>query len=153
MAYLPQQVFVIDDTIRRNIALGVIDSEINERKVIDALQKAKLAELIKELPEGIETLLGERGVRLSGGQRQRISLARAFYHERDVLVLDEATSALDNETEKEIVEEIRQLKGVKTLIVIAHRFTTVQHCDRIYQVEKGRIKSSGTPDEMLGVVA
>lgn len=150
VAYLPQQVFVIDDTIRRNIALGVSDAEIDELKVLDALEKAKLIDLIKELPEGADTVLGERGVRLSGGQRQRIALARAFYHERDVLVMDEATSALDNETEKEIVEEIRQLKGVKTLIVIAHRLTTVRHCDRIYRIEKGRITASGTPDEMLG---
>ena len=94
-------------------------------------------------------MLGERGVRLSGGQRQRVALARAFYHGRSVLVMDEATSALDNETEKEIVAEIQRLKGQKTMIVIAHRLTTVQHCDRIYRLEQGRIVEEGTPDQVL----
>jgi len=101
------------------------------------------------LPQGIETKLGERGVRLSGGQRQRVAIARAFYHGRNVLVMDEATSALDHETESEIVEEIKRLKGKKTIIVIAHRLTTVQHCDRIYYLEKGKIVNSGPPSKIL----
>ena len=97
----------------------------------------------------MDTILGEHGVRLSGGQRQRVALARAFYHQRNILVLDEATSALDNETEQEIVEEIKHFKGEKTLIVIAHRLTTVQHCDRIYRLENGRITEEGTYEEVV----
>ena len=99
----------------------------------------------------MNTILGERGVRLSGGQRQRVALARAFYHGRSVLVMDEATSALDNETEKEIVNEIQRLKGHKTMIVIAHRLTTVQHCDRIYRLEKGQIVEEGTPEQVINI--
>jgi len=152
VAYLPQQVFLIDNTLRRNIALGIVDEEIDEHRLMSALDKARLLELVEQLPEGIDTLLGEKGVRLSGGQRQRVALARAFYHERDVLVMDEATSALDNETEQEIVEEIQRLKGKKTMIVIAHRLTTVQHCDRIYKMEKGKIVASGTPQEILDAI-
>lgn len=150
VAYLPQQVFLIDNTLRKNVALGIEDAAIDEQRLTNALQMALLSELVEQLPDGVETMLGERGVRLSGGQRQRIALARAFYHERDVLVLDEATSALDNETEREIVEEIQRLKGKKTMIVIAHRLTTVQHCDRIYKLENGMIVASGTPQEILG---
>ena len=116
-----------------------------------ALEKARLTELVEQLPEGVDTLLGERGARLSGGQRQRVALARAFYHERDVLVMDEATSALDNETEKEIVEEIKRLKGKKTIVIIAHRLTTVQHCDRIYKLEKGKIVAAGRAQEILNL--
>ena len=139
VAYLPQQTFLIDDTLRHNVALGVEDTEIDENRVKDALKQARLEQLVDELPEGTDTILGERGVRLSGGQRQRVALARAFYHGRSVLVMDEATSALDNETEREIVEEIRRLKGQMTLIVIAHRLTTVQHCDRICSLQNGAI--------------
>jgi ABC-type multidrug transport system fused ATPase/permease subunit len=153
VAYLPQQVFLIDDTLGRNVALGVDDDAIDTKRVTDALDKARLSELVAQLPDGIGTIMGERGARLSGGQRQRVALARAFYHERDVLVMDEATSALDVATENEIVEEIQHLKGEKTLIVIAHRLTTVRHCDRIYKLENGRIIASGSPDEMLGDAA
>ena len=113
------------------------------------LTKARLLETVEKLPQGFNTVLGERGIRLSGGQRQRVALARAFYHEREVLVMDEATSALDNETELEIIEEVKLLKGQKTLIVIAHRLSTVQHCDMIYRLECGKIIESGTPDEVL----
>ena len=104
---------------------------------------------MEQLPKGVETLLGEHGVRLSGGQRQRVALARAFYHGRNVLIMDEATSSLDNETEKEIVEEIKHLKGNKTLIVIAHRLTTVQHCDQIYLLKNGRIVESGSFNQVV----
>jgi ATP-binding cassette, subfamily B, bacterial PglK len=149
IAYLPQQVFLIDNSLKLNVALGVNDADIDEEKVKVALNKAKLSELINELPNGIETMLGEGGVRLSGGQRQRVSLARAFYHERDILIMDESTSALDNETEREIINEIQRLKGSITLIVIAHRLTTVHHCDRIYRLEQGRVISVGSPDEVL----
>jgi ATP-binding cassette, subfamily B, bacterial PglK len=139
VAYLPQEVFLIDNTLRRNVALGLADDEVCEGTLHDALDQARLLELVDELPQGVDTPIGERGVRLSGGQRQRIALARAFYHNRDVLVMDEATSALDTETEREIMESILRLKGRKTMIVIAHRRTTVQYCDRIYQIHDGRL--------------
>ena len=149
IAYLPQQVFLIDNTLRNNVALGINDNEIDDQLVHESLNNASLQEFVDTLPKGIETKLGERGVRLSGGQRQRVAIARAFYHGRNVLVMDEATSALDHETESEIVEEIKRLKGKKTIIVIAHRLTTVQHCDRIYYLEKGKIVNSGPPSKIL----
>ena len=149
VAYLPQQVFLIDNTLRCNVALGEEDQEIDESRLQAALRLARLSELVEQLPQGVNTILGERGVRLSGGQRQRVALARAFYHGRSVLVMDEATSALDNETEREIVAEIQRLKGQKTMIVIAHRLTTVQHCDRIYRLEQGRFVEEGTPEQVL----
>ena len=152
VAYLPQQVFLIDNSLRCNVALGETASEIEESRLQEALRQARLSELVEQLPQGVNTILGERGVRLSGGQRQRVALARAFYHGRSVLVMDEATSALDNETEKEIVAEIQRLKGQKTMIVIAHRLTTVQHCDRIYRLDKGRIVEAGTPEQILKLV-
>ena len=107
-------------------------------------------DLVEQLPSGIETLIGERGVLLSGGQRQRIALARAFYHDRSVLVMDESTSALDQQTEAEIVEEIKRLKGTKTMIVIAHRFSTIEHCDRIYRLENGKIVAQGSYQSVVG---
>lgn len=150
VAYLPQQVFLADDSLRKNVALGEHDSDIDEGRLLKALHQARLDELTAQLPHGVETMLGERGVRLSGGQRQRVALARAFYYGRSVLVMDEATSALDNDTEREIADEIRRLKGAKTMIVIAHRLTTVQHCDRIYRLEKGMVVQSGPPEEVIG---
>jgi ABC-type multidrug transport system fused ATPase/permease subunit len=149
IAYLPQQVFLIDNTLRNNVALGENEAEIDDQRLTKALQQARLHELVEQLPHGVNTVLGERGVRLSGGQRQRVALARAFYHGRNILVMDEATSALDNETEQEIVSEIQRLKGQKTMIVIAHRLTTVQHCDRIYRLEQGRVVEQGTPEQVL----
>ena len=149
IAYLPQQVFLIDNTLRNNVALGINDNEIDDQLVHESLNNASLQEFVDTLPQGVETKLGERGVRLSGGQRQRVAIARAFYHGRNVLVMDEATSALDHETESEIVEEIKRLKGKKTIIVIAHRLTTVEHCDRIYCLEKGKIVNSGPPSKIL----
>jgi ABC-type bacteriocin/lantibiotic exporter with double-glycine peptidase domain len=116
---------------------------VNHAKLNSAISQSKLRELIDQMPDGLNTLLGESGIQLSGGQRQRIALARAFYHNRDVLVMDEATSALDNETEAEIVNEIKNLKGSKTLIVIAHRLSTVKHCDYIYRIEQGKIVEQG----------
>jgi len=149
VAYLPQEIFLIDDTLRCNVALGENIEEVDESKVYEALNKARLLEFVDQLDEGIDTVIGERGMRLSGGQRQRIALARAFYHERNVIVLDEATSALDNETEREIIYEIEQLKGKKTVIVIAHRLSTVQNCDRIYLLKDGEIVKYGSPPEVL----
>jgi ATP-binding cassette, subfamily B, bacterial PglK len=149
VAYLPQQVFLIDNTLRHNVALGVNNDEIDDDKIQESLRQAKLTEVVERLPLGVNTILGESGVRLSGGQRQRVALARAFYHGRDVLVMDEATSALDNETEQEIVKEIDQLKGKKTMIVIAHRLTTLKHCDRIYKLEDGRVTAVGSYKELI----
>jgi ABC-type multidrug transport system fused ATPase/permease subunit len=135
--------------LKKNVALGVPDDEIDMKKVELALKQSQLFSLLCQLPQGVETLLGERGIRLSGGQRQRVALARAFYHDRDVLIMDEATSALDNETEKEIVSEIQLLKGKKTLIVIAHRLSTIEHCDRILRLERGRFIEENTPDNEI----
>jgi len=149
VAYLPQQVFLIDNTLRCNVAMGVEEDKIDDNKLEKALRQARLDKLAGTLPQGTNTLLGERGIRLSGGQRQRIALARAFYFGRDVLVMDESTSALDNETEHEIVEEIRQLKGEKTIIVIAHRLTTLQHCDQVYRLENGKIIEYGSYNKIV----
>ena len=149
VAYLPQQVFLIDDTLRRNIALGTDDNNIDDIKLYSAIRQSSLTDIVERLPEGIETIIGERGIRLSGGQRQRIAIARAFYYDKNVFIMDESTSALDNETEEEIVEEIKLLKGKKTLIVIAHRHSTVMYCDIIYRLENGQIIESGKPDKIL----
>ena len=140
VAYLPQQVFLTDDTITNNIALGEDQNNINIVKVKESLKKARLTDFIANLPLGLDTKLGENGMRLSGGQRQRISLARAFYYNREFLILDEATSSIDIETEKKIVEEINFLKGKTTMIVIAHRLSTVENCDYVYEVKEGNIK-------------
>ena len=149
VAYIPQQVFLIDDSLRCNVALGIGENEIDDIKLHESLRQARLIDFVESLPDGVETILGERGIRFSGGQRQRVALARAFYHGRNVLIMDEATSALDNETEQEIVNELEQLKGEKTMIVIAHRLTTLKHCHRIYELQDGRIVSVGSYNEMI----
>ncbi len=149
IGYIPQSIFLIDDTVERNIAFGVSDLAIDPVRMDKALQAAQLEELITQLPQGIKTEVGERGVRLSGGQRQRIGIARALYHEREILVLDEATSALDNETERLVSEAIKSLAGTKTLIIIAHRLSTVEHCDRVYLMEKGHVIQSGSYQEVV----
>ena len=150
VAYLPQEVFLIDNTLRCNVALGVWAEDIDNDRLKKALSQAQLTDFVDELSNGIETVLGERGVLLSGGQRQRIALARAFYHDRSVLVMDESTSALDDKTESEIVEEIKRLKGKKTMIVIAHRLSTIEHCDRIYRLENGKIVAQGSYESVVG---
>ncbi|MCU0754833.1 MAG: ABC transporter ATP-binding protein/permease [Xanthomonadales bacterium] len=131
VAYIPQVPYLLDDTLRRNIALGVADADIDEARVLAAVEGASLSALLERLPEGLDTPLGERGVRISGGQRQRVSIARALYHDRSLIVMDEATSALDEQTELEIIETIRSLRGRKTLVIIAHRESTLACCDRI----------------------
>lgn len=151
IGYIPQSIFLMDDTIERNVAFGVPDDEINREQLDNAIRSAQLSDLVRELPDGLQTFVGEDGVRLSGGQRQRIGIARALYHEREILVLDEATSALDNETESLISESLRELSGTKTMIIIAHRLTTVEHCDRIYEMSKGQIVKHGSyQDVVLG---
>lgn len=149
IGYIPQSIFLLDDTIERNIAFGVPDALINSEKLQKAIQAAQLEELVLQLPNGIKTSVGERGVRLSGGQRQRIGIARALYHEREILVLDEATSALDNETESMVTQAIRALSGTKTIIIIAHRLSTIEHCDRVYLLEGGRVVKSGSYEEVV----
>lgn len=139
IGYIPQTIFMIDASIRKNVAFGVPDEEIDDNKVWQALKEAQLDELVKGLPEGLDTGIGERGIRLSGGQRQRIGIARALFEDPEVLVLDEATSALDNETEAAIMDSINRLHGRKTLIIIAHRLQTIEKCDMVYRVENGQI--------------
>lgn len=149
VGYIPQSIFLTDDTIERNIAFGVEDSLIDTERLHRVIKTAQLQDLMAQLPQGVKTEVGERGVRLSGGQRQRIGIARALYHEREILVLDEATAALDNETERFVTEAMRALAGTKTLIIIAHRLSTVEHCDRIYLMEKGRVIKSGSYQEVV----
>lgn len=141
IGYIPQSIFLSDDTIRSNVAFGIESAEINNDEVWRALEQAQLKEFVKSLPDQLETKVGERGVRLSGGQRQRIGIARALYHDPEILFMDEATSALDNETEKEIMKAIDALKGKKTLIIIAHRLTTIENCDVIFKMNHGRLAS------------
>lgn len=149
IGYIPQSIFLIDDTIAKNIAFGIPDHLIDYQRLNKAIQSAQLVDLIEGLPNGVQTMVGERGVLLSGGQRQRIGIARALYHEREILVLDEATAALDNETESLVTEAMKSLSGKKTMIIIAHRLSTVEHCDRIYMMEKGRIIKSGSYKEVV----
>lgn len=139
VGYIPQMIFMLDDTIRRNVAFGVADEDISEERVWEVLKEAQLDEFIKTLPEGLDTTIGERGIRLSGGQRQRIGIARSLYDDPDVLIMDEATSALDNDTEAAIIESVNRLHGKKTLVIIAHRLQTIENCDMIYRVEDGKI--------------
>jgi ABC-type multidrug transport system fused ATPase/permease subunit len=137
IGYIPQSVYLIDDTVRANVAFGLPSENISDNKIWDALKKAQLDEFIESLPKGLDTIVGERGVKFSGGQRQRIAIARALYEDPDILVLDEATSALDNETETAVMESIDSLQGSKTLIIVAHRLSTIRNCDRIYEVKDG----------------
>lgn len=140
VGYIPQMFFMLDDTIRKNVAFGVPEERIDEERLWEVLKEARLDEFVKTLPEGLDTGVGERGIRLSGGQRQRISIARALYNNPEVLILDEATSALDNDTEAAIMESINRLHGRKTLIIIAHRLQTIEKCDVVYRVEDGKVK-------------
>ena len=140
IGYIPQMIFMLDDTIRRNVAFGVHDQDIDEERIWEVLREAQLDEFVKSLPEGLDTGIGERGIRLSGGQRQRIGIARALYYDPEVLILDEATSALDNDTEAAIMDSINRLHGRKTLVIIAHRLQTIEKCDVVYRVEDGKIR-------------
>ncbi len=140
VGYIPQAIYLSDDTIRNNIAFGVREEQIDESAVNAAVEKAQLREFIESLPHGLDTIVGDRGVRLSGGQKQRIGIARALYHDPEILVLDEATSALDNETESAVMEAIEHLQGMKTMIIIAHRLTTIRNVDVIYEVAEGKVQ-------------
>lgn len=138
IGYIPQNIYLMDDTIAANIAFGVPEDQIDYERIQKAIDRAQLADVIKQLPDGINTKVGERGVRFSGGQRQRIGIARALYNEPQILVLDEATSALDNETEQAVMEAIDALHGEMTLIIIAHRLSTIRNCDEIYRIDGGK---------------
>lgn len=139
VGYIPQMIFMLDDTIRINVSFGTPESEFTDDDIWHALEEASLAEFVRGLPDGLDTEIGERGVRLSGGQRQRIGIARALFRNPNVLIFDEATSALDNNTESAIMESIHRLHGKKTMIIIAHRLTTIEACDHVFRVEDGKI--------------
>jgi ABC-type multidrug transport system fused ATPase/permease subunit len=149
IGYVSQSIYLTDDTLRNNIAFGINESQIDDFSINRAIKAAQLEEFINTLPDGINTNVGERGVRLSGGQRQRIGIARALYPDPSVLVLDEATSALDTNTEKEVMNAVNGLHGEKTLIIIAHRLTTVENCDKIYKISNGKLVYSGSPQKIL----
>ena len=149
VGYVPQTIFLIDDSLRRNIAFGLPNKEIDEKCVEQAIELAQLKDFVAGLPDGLETVVGERGVRLSGGQRQRIGIARALYNQPEVLVLDEATSSLDTETEQGVMQAVQALQGTKTVIIVAHRLSTVEYCDRLYRLESSRIVDEGTFAEVM----
>ena len=149
LGYIAQPTYLMDDTIRRNIAFGVDDQAIDDARVWHALAQAQLAPLVEAMPDGLDTSIGEAGVRLSGGQRQRLGIARALYRQPNLLVLDEATSALDTPTEREISDAIDRLAGDLTLVIIAHRLSTIRHCDRLLLLDEGRLVAQGTYDELL----
>ena len=151
IGYVPQTIYLLDESLKSNIAFGVPDHEVDISLVKKVIKIAQLDNLIKELPKGIDTFVGERGVRLSGGQRQRIGIARALYNKPDILVLDEATSALDNSTEKSFMKSIEDIKHDKTIIVVAHRLSTVINCDKLYELKSGKVCATGSPNELIKV--
>lgn len=139
IGYVPQNIYLSDDSIRHNIAFGIPDEEIDDDRISECIKEARLLDLVSELTDGVETVIGDRGIRLSGGQRQRIAIARALYFSPEVLVLDEATSSLDNDTEAAVMEAIEALHGKVTMIVVAHRLSTIEKCDKVYRVEDGKV--------------
>ncbi|OHB47418.1 MAG: hypothetical protein A2099_05670 [Planctomycetes bacterium GWF2_39_10] len=149
IGYIPQTISLLDDTVRRNVAFGVPDNEINDDQVWKALESAQLKNFVESLPVKLETSIGERGVRLSGGQRQRIGIARALYYNPKILILDEATSSLDNDTEKEVMKAIEALHGEKTLIIVAHRHSTIQNCDIIFELRGGKLIRKVEKEQIL----
>lgn len=151
IGYVPQSIYLTDDTLRRNVAFGLANEQIDDTAVRHAIQAAQLDEFVASLPDELETFVGERGIRLSGGQRQRVGIARALYHNPAVLVLDEATSALDAATETGVMQAVISLHGIKTIIIVAHRLSTVEHCDRLYRLEEGRLVAEGAAAAMLEI--
>ena len=139
VGYIAQNIYMLDTTIRANVAFGVDEKDMDEARIWKVLEQAQMADFIKGLPEGLDTIIGDRGVRISGGQRQRLGIARALYHDPEILVFDEATSALDSDTESAIMDAINTLRGEKTMVIIAHRLNTIANCDQIYKVENGKI--------------
>ena len=149
IGYIPQSIYLCDDTLKNNIAFGLPEASIDMDRLNNAIQIAQLKEVVNELKEGIDTIIGDRGVKLSGGQRQRVAIARALYHDPDILIMDEATSSLDNQTEREFIKAVDRLKGQKTMIIVAHRLTTVQNCDVIYFLRNGKIEGGGNFNELI----
>ena len=152
IGYVPQSIYLTDDTLRRNVAFGLPNEQIDDAAVRHAIRAAQLEEFVSNLPDGLETFVGERGVRLSGGERQRIGIARALYHDPAVLVLDEATSALDTATESGVMKAVTSLQGIKTILIVAHRLSTVAHCDRLYRLQGGGVVAEGLTAEMLNTM-
>jgi len=149
IGYVPQSVFLIDDTLRRNIALGVRDEDIDEEKMQRAVQRAQLKSFVDSLEEGLDSIVGERGARISGGQQQRVGIARALYRDPSILIFDEATSALDSKTEAEFMETVAQMHGAVTMIIIAHRLSTLGVCDELIRMRAGKIVDSGSYDDLI----
>ena len=149
IGYVPQSVYLMDDTIRKNIAFGLREDDIDDALIKQAVEKASLNKFLDNLTDGLETIVGEKGIRLSGGQQQRIGIARALYRDPEILILDEATSSLDNLTEKKIMDSVQSLKRKKTLIIVTHRLTTVNKCDKIFFINKGKITKQESPKEVL----
>lgn len=150
IGYVPQSIYLTDDTLRRNVAFGLPSEQINESDVWRAIRAAQLEQFVNDLPQGLDTMVGERGIRLSGGQRQRIGIARALYHDPPVLVLDEATSSLDTATERGVMDAVRALHGNKTFIIVAHRLSTIEHCDMLFRLERGVVVEDGEAAAVLG---
>jgi ATP-binding cassette subfamily C protein len=149
IGYVPQFIYLLDDTVRRNVALGVHDGVIDDERVWTVLRQARLEEVVRRLPQGLDTYVGERGMRLSGGERQRLGIARALYRDPEVVVFDEATSALDNQTEREIADTIRALASDRTVLIVAHRTTTVRNCDTVFFLLDGELVDQGGFDELV----
>lgn len=149
IGYVPQHIFMIDDTLKRNIAFGIPDEEIDETRLLNVIEAAQLTTVVDQLPHGTDSIVGERGIKLSGGQRQRIGIARALYNQPEILILDEGTSALDTETENYIMESVAHLKGKLTIILVAHRYSTLHFCDVVYKMQNGRIISKGKLEELV----
>jgi ATP-binding cassette subfamily C protein len=149
IGYVPQDVYLMDETVRRNVAFGLPDQDIADDRVWNALRAAQVDHFVRSLPGGLKAMVGERGDRLSGGERQRLGIARALYHDPQVLVVDEGTANLDNETEAAIVRTLAGLREVKTIIVVAHRLSLVRNCDRVYLLKEGRVQNSGSYSDLL----
>jgi ATP-binding cassette, subfamily B, bacterial PglK len=149
VGYVAQSIFLTDDTLRRNVAFGLPEDRIDDIAVHRAIRAAQLEEFVTSLPQGLDTVVGERGVRLSGGQRQRIGIARALYHDPPVLVLDEATSSLDTTNEQGVMEAVKALQGDKTILIVAHRLSTVAHCDQLFRFEQGALVDAGSYDRVV----
>jgi ATP-binding cassette subfamily C protein len=148
VGYVPQSIYLLDDSIRRNIALGIEDGDIDETALANAIRLAQLGRFIDRQPQGLDTIVGESGVRISGGERQRIGIARALYHDPAILILDEATSALDNTTERAVIEAVEGMRGARTVVMIAHRLSTVRSCDTLYYLKDGKVEGSGDFDSL-----